>query len=105
MEILRRAMAIRRKPERNVCFRLGPLGSVDPLYVNDHVSLSYKPFRLVSMRTDDEPGEIYGTYALLIFGGAMIVAFNATLLGSNSSVLMFSSILGYSCLPFVIAAA
>jgi hypothetical protein len=98
-------MAIRRKPERNVRFRLGPLGSLDPLYVNDHVSLSYKPLRLVSIRTDDEPGEIYGTYALLIFGGAMIVAFNATLLGSNSSVLMFSSILGYSCLPFVIAAA
>jgi hypothetical protein len=79
MEILCRAVAIRGKPERNVRFGLGPLGTVHPLYFNDHVSLSGKLFRLVSIRTDDEPGEIYGTYALLIFGGAMLVAFNATL--------------------------
>jgi hypothetical protein len=79
MEILRRVMAIRCGGERNVRFGLGPLGSVHPLYFNDHVSLPGKLFRLVSIRTDDEPGEIYGTYALLIFGGAMLVAFNATL--------------------------
>lgn len=54
-----------------------------------------------SSQTDDIFGVIYAT----LFGGALVVGVNAHLVGSEGSVLMMCSILGYCLAPFVIAAA
>jgi hypothetical protein len=47
--------------------------------------------------------QIFSTVYFTVFGGGVIVGVNAYLVGSEASILMMISILGYSLFPFVVA--
>lgn len=47
--------------------------------------------------------EVFGTIYIILFGGATIVGINAQMVGSEGSIFMMISILGYCLAPFVIA--
>ena len=49
--------------------------------------------------------DIFGVIYMVLFGGALVVGVNATLVGSEGSIFMMISILGYCLAPFVVAAA
>lgn len=48
--------------------------------------------------------DIFGVIYMVLFGGAMVVGVNSYLVGSEGSIFMMISILGYCLAPFVVAA-
>jgi hypothetical protein len=48
--------------------------------------------------------DIFGVIYMVLFGGALVVGVNSYLVGSEGSIFMMVSILGYCLAPFVVAA-
>ncbi len=57
---------------------------------------------LSSSSTDSEA--IFGSIYMLLFGGALVIGVNSYLVGTEGSIFMMISVLGYSLAPFAIAA-